>query len=426
MAHPRVLIAEPSHPEERALSGATPSLAPSHSTSHSTSSDAGFSRLSADRVAPLMAAHARSLDAGDREVADLATSTSRMHVSAATDQLLDLVGRPAATIGENMFMRSDVWNGCADRRAQISRHERAHVERSVQPRPGVVAIFPYPNEYVIPSANLYAEDMVDLLMDLGISIDECEVRITRESEKWQVAEIRDALARRHFSEEEKRQRAQAVYALLTAQLAQIDRGKAGPAKLARAWVTFGSVADRAPNEEKGRSERISEARYAAHKTHFQYRLGSLADVETGFDRAAIGSGNMAPPNTDVLPSYPASGRGFVAQVNFIGHGSTGDEARSVFYDFGAAYTAKDLREARGQGMEFSRYMIDGAKIHLEGCSVGKGELGRQYLCEVGATFLGEKSGTIVANTCESKASPNADEVVPCGAIEFAWPADCEQ
>ena len=38
-----------------------------------------------------------------------------------------------------------------------------------------------------------------------------------------------------------------------------------------------------------------------------------------------------------------------------------------------------LREMEREGFDFSRYLVDGATVHLEGCLVGKGELGRQFL-----------------------------------------------
>lgn len=425
---PQVLVARPDHPEERALapSGARidPSLGPRLSSSVS---NAGYSELPQDRVAPVMTAHTRALAGESRQLSEPRLRSSpvpRMHVGTATDDLLGVIRRPAATIAKDIFVRSDVWNGRADRRARILTHEQAHVARAPNGRSNVLSIHPYPNEYTIPTANYHAEDLVDLFMK--ISLEECEIRIGGEKEKWQVVEIRSALARRRFSDEASKQRARAVNDLLSLQLEQIEQGKAGPPKLSRATVTFGSVADKAENETKGRTERISEARLAAHKTNFQYPTGGLADVATGLDFAAIDSGNAPRPAKGTLPSYPSDGQGFVARLHFIGHGSTGDKAHEVFYDFGVAYTAKDLREARAQGYQFSRYMVDGARIHLEGCSVGAGELGRQYLCEVGETFLGNKSGTIIANTCESQASPNADEVLPCGPIEFAWPAACKK
>ena len=128
--------------------------------------------------------------------------------------------------------------------------------------------------------------------------------------------------------------------------------------------------------------------------------------------------NASSPN-----AYPAGRTPFVRELKVLGHGNTGTSENEVLYQFGALYTTPELRKVLTTGLDMSRYMIDGATLHLEGRLVGKGELGRQYLALVGALFFGSKRGYIIANTCLASGSVLPAQITPCGPRTLAWPGD---
>ena len=183
-------------------------------------------------------------------------------------------------------------------------------------------------------------------------------------------------------------------------------------------ITFTSVGD-TDIEDIG-SQRKAQGQPEA-------KIGTIFDIATGLDIVAIELGLLtfaeAQPNADAPNAYPAGRTAFVRELKVLGHGNSGELEKHVGYQFGAFYNTPELREVMRSGLDFSRYMIDGATLHLEGCLVGKGELGRRYLALVGEMFFGSKRGYIVANTCLASGSVLPSQIAPCGPRTLAWPGD---
>lgn len=181
-------------------------------------------------------------------------------------------------------------------------------------------------------------------------------------------------------------------------------------------------------------ESVASSRLEAGETNARIALGAIEDMRTGLDRIAV-ENKIIPPELVkarknevhwVPPGFP----GFIRRLEVLGHGSTGPKPENVGYTFAGAsahsgygYRAKDLRELEKKGFDFSRYLVDGATVHLEGCLVGKGELGRKFLYQVGRLFFGLKNGYVITNTCLSSKSVAVQEIEPCDPVTFKWPED---
>jgi hypothetical protein len=111
---------------------------------------------------------------------------------------------------------------------------------------------------------------------------------------------------------------------------------------------------------------------------------------------------------------------FVRELVLVGHGRVGDETAS-FQIGGTMYTTEDLRNGFDTG-QFARFMLDGASILLKGCTVARGEKGREYLGELGRIFFGrEKFGYLKGNTEPTRAVPGG--VANAEPRTLRWPHD---
>ena len=85
------------------------------------------------------------------------------------------------------------------------------------------------------------------------------------------------------------------------------------------------------------------------------------------------------------------------------------------------FTTEYLRAQFDTG-QFARFMLDGASILLKGCSVARGEKGREYLGELGRIFFGgEKYGYLKGNTEPTRAVPGG--VANAEPRTLRWPHD---
>ncbi|NEQ45462.1 MAG: DUF4157 domain-containing protein [Leptolyngbya sp. SIOISBB] len=118
---------------------------------------------------------------------------------------------------------------------------------------------------------------------------------------------------------------------------------------------------------------------------------------------------------------PDNHPGFVRSISVIGHGVAGKKDREPFYGFGEiAYKTSELAAFHRHGLSFSRYMVDGGKVVLEGCDAAAGQAGRLFLLQIGQIFFGAgKQGLVRGNT--GKSMGFAGEMLGGGAIEFKWP-----
>jgi Domain of unknown function (DUF4157) len=115
--------------------------------------------------------------------------------------------------------------------------------------------------------------------------------------------------------------------------------------------------------------------------------------------------------------------GFVNKLSIIGHGREGKKGDEPFYQFGAlAYTTSDLAALHSNGLDFSRYMVSGGAVVLEGCDAAAGDAGRLFMFQIGQIFFGSnKSGRITANT--EKSMPFAGTVIGGSPRTLNWPSD---
>jgi len=181
-------------------------------------------------------------------------------------------------------------------------------------------------------------------------------------------------------------------------------------------------------------EDAADARLKARETNARIALGAMEDMRTGLDKIALTqkiiSQELAQSREHEVHWVPPGFPGFIRRLEVLGHGTTGPKPENVGYTFagetsdsGFGYSAADLREMEREGFDFSRYLVDSATVHLEGCLVGKGELGRQFLYQVGRLFFGLKNGYVVANTCLSTKSVMVKEIDPCDPVTYKWPED---
>lgn len=110
---------------------------------------------------------------------------------------------------------------------------------------------------------------------------------------------------------------------------------------------------------------------------------------------------------------------FVRELVLRGHG--GIFKGEGFFKAGDKWVGtSDLRENYATG-QFAPYMLDGATIHFQACSIAKGEGGKAFIREVGRIFFGEeKQGYIKGNTKDAGAMIG---IGPASPQTFMWPQD---
>lgn len=190
-------------------------------------------------------------------------------------------------------------------------------------------------------------------------------------------------------------------------------------------VYSGDTSDPLHETAKG----IAESRYKTGKTNLAFPINRIEDLHQTLQLYAYL--NKLQPEERIEKwkregnffLVPEDHPGFVNKITIIGHGRAGTKGKEPFYGFGGvAYKTSELAGLHQNGLDFSRYMISGGTVFLEGCEAAAGEEGRLFLFQIGQIFFGSrKKGRIKANTTVSM--PIAGEIVGGSARELVWPDD---
>ncbi len=96
------------------------------------------------------------------------------------------------------------------------------------------------------------------------------------------------------------------------------------------------------------------------------------------------------------------------------------EVEGVFEAGKAWIDTSDLQENYTTG-QCAPYMLDGATIHFQACSIARGEGGKAFLAEIGRCFFGEETtGYLEGNTKKAGAMIG---IGPAEPRTLRWPAD---
>lgn len=189
----------------------------------------------------------------------------------------------------------------------------------------------------------------------------------------------------------------------------------------------GDPADPAADSAKG----VAKKRVEEGSVDAAFPISKLEDIPMTLDKAAFKLGLISrsrvdefnnPDGSGGLHLLPAGHPGFVRHLDIIGHGKAGTKSSEPFYGFGStALKTSELANLHANGLDLSRYMIDGGTLVLEGCNTAKGAAGKLYMLQVGRMFFGKKNGTIKANSAATFAF--AGEMVGGDQQTFNWPGD---
>jgi len=125
--------------------------------------------------------------------------------------------------------------------------------------------------------------------------------------------------------------------------------------------------------------------------------------------------------------------GFVRELRLLGHGSPGRQDLGNRTYRGSAPqgggSSQDYTLLSRVNLRFEEFMMAGATVRIEGCSVLGGEEGRRFAQAAGQVFLGAKRGYIYGSKVDLRPTPGAAR----GEIEmpretgkiYAWPADLQ-
>lgn len=120
---------------------------------------------------------------------------------------------------------------------------------------------------------------------------------------------------------------------------------------------------------------------------------------------------------------------FVREIRCAGHGmAPADELSSAFVFDGGYTDLADLRhpEIAGRFADVWRYMAPGASIIFEGCNVGRGEGGRQYLGAFAELVFSKRKWGFVRANRTSTQLPITDTwrgLPPGDPVTYRWPDD---
>lgn len=177
------------------------------------------------------------------------------------------------------------------------------------------------------------------------------------------------------------------------------------------------------------AKRIAEKRFQTGEADLAFPIGRIEDIHNTLQFYAYQNKLQPEARREAWEQggdfflVPDEDPGFVQTISIIGHGRAGKKGKEPFYGFGeVAYKTSELAKLYENGLDLSRYMVNGGTVVLDGCEAAAGEEGRLFLFQIGRIFFGSKKiGHIKANTTVSMAI--AGEMVGGSRRDLAWPAD---
>ncbi|MEZ5357235.1 MAG: hypothetical protein R3F48_00300 [Candidatus Zixiibacteriota bacterium] len=188
--------------------------------------------------------------------------------------------------------------------------------------------------------------------------------------------------------------------------------------------------------------KMAPVRVSKGFSHSLFEIDSLAHLEVELYSLAeeiAGTGHFG-----VIKGVANEAVSFIRELRFFGHGSSGTATKQpTFHACGVLSSDKidiswllglapdddadapsaDAATVLGQ---LQNYLCPGATIFFEGCSVGKGDAGKQFLALVGHHCFGDfKFGFLKANTEETFTLSAAPEegLPPVSPVTYKWPDD---
>jgi hypothetical protein len=367
----------------------------------------------------------------------------RVHTDAAADDAAGRLHAEAFTYGTDIAFRRGAFDPASEDGRRLLAHELAHVVQQRATGVGTVQRQestgsrshpekPSPSEYVDRYTGLFGLDETGLGRDLFTLV-------------WQSARhgsfVESVLAELGSDDREQVAWAFAVAAKRLGSLADLGESGGGRTALeavARALPRSGLRIDVEEAVEEG-PQRLRERQREAAQAELNARPGSESVSfypETPDDAAEGALQSDAERKEEAgrtlafgiaefgaigrtLESMAAEREGpFVRELILMGHGSI-VEGEGVFKAGDRWVRTSDLE--RYDTGQFAAYVMSGATIHFQACTIARGEAGKRFLREVGRIFFGEeKRGYLKGNTEDA---PAMIGVGPAKPRTLRWPQD---